>query len=71
MIYLNVKMTIFRVMQGWLFQSGFWTPPRAKALLTSVPTVRHKSYYNSSKKHFLGINLLPLLKYDYLLMEGT
>lgn len=25
------------LMQGWLFNSAFWTPERAKALLTSVP----------------------------------
>ena len=30
---------VFRVMQGWLFQSGFWGVPQAEALLTSVPIV--------------------------------
>lgn len=34
-------------MQGWLFVNEFyfWTPPRVKALLTSVPIV--------SEQHFI------------------
>ena len=31
---------VLRVMQGWLFMdTGFWTPDRAKALLTAIPRV--------------------------------
>lgn len=40
-------------MQGWMFVNdpGFWQPPQAKAILTSVPQVGVRLIYRNREYH--------------------
>ncbi|CAH1772956.1 unnamed protein product [Owenia fusiformis] len=47
------------LMQGWLFLSGFWKPPQAKALLTGVP-----------QGHMIVLDLMAELSPQYQRLES-